>query len=108
MNEYSVTSDIRTVFTKLVIKCYIYLLVTSTWTQLNVSGSAPCPRDKLTTATVGRRIYVFGGFGPTSTSQVNVYVLLRYAKDLISYQLPVNDVFTGIFWLTWRLYNGNV
>lgn len=48
---------------------FIFNTVTRTWTQPNVSGSAPSPRDKLTTATIGRKIYVFGGFGPKSTTQ---------------------------------------
>jgi len=62
----------------------IYLLVTRTWTQPNVSGSAPSPRDKLTTATIGRKIYVFGGFGPKSTTQVNYYctITIRYLTSI--------------------------
>lgn len=41
----------------------------NTWKELNVSGTCPSPRDKMTATAVGCRIYVFGGFGPVSASE---------------------------------------
>ena len=43
---------------------------TNIWKQVQASGHKPSPRDKVSSAVVGNKIYFFGGFGPLSEVQV--------------------------------------
>ena len=49
----------------------VIFLEQSRWSKLTASGTGPSPRDKLASAVIGEKIYVFGGFGPKSTDDVS-------------------------------------
>ncbi|KAK3745773.1 hypothetical protein QZH41_015961 [Actinostola sp. cb2023] len=49
---------------------YVFDTDTLQWNQVQGIGNCPSPRDKLCSVTVGRKIYVFGGFGPKIESEV--------------------------------------
>jgi len=39
------------------------------WSRVQGVGNCPSPRDKLKSATVGSKIYFFGGFGPREENE---------------------------------------
>ena len=47
-------------------------LESQTWSVVQAEGEAPSPRDKLSSAVIGKDIYVFGGFGPQAEDDVEV------------------------------------
>ena len=51
--------------------CFLFLCVvpteSGTWSKLETHGQAPRPRDKVASAAIGDKIYIFGGFGPQGT-----------------------------------------
>lgn len=53
----------------------VYLQETNIWKQAQASGHKPSPRDKVSSAVVGNKIYFFGGFGPLSEVQVNGFYI---------------------------------
>ena len=42
----------------------IFCSVTNVWRKLSTTGVAPRPRDKVSSAVIEDKIYIFGGFGP--------------------------------------------
>lgn len=45
------------------------LLESGVWTKLETQGASPRPRDKLASAVIGEKIYIFGGFGPQGSEE---------------------------------------
>ncbi|XP_014668880.1 PREDICTED: kelch domain-containing protein 1-like [Priapulus caudatus] len=43
---------------------HVFDIETSEWKQIIAGGERPSARDKVTAATIGNKIYFFGGFGP--------------------------------------------
>ncbi|ELU06027.1 hypothetical protein CAPTEDRAFT_219898 [Capitella teleta] len=43
---------------------HVYDIESNKWSTLEASGEGPSPRDKLASAVIEDKIYIFGGFGP--------------------------------------------
>lgn len=60
---------------------HVFDTETNIWKQAQASGHKPSPRDKVSSAVVGNKIYFFGGFGPLSEVQVQKALHNRDSSD---------------------------
>ena len=47
----------------------MYFSESNTWSALAPTGKGPSSRDKMASAAIGDKIYIFGGFGPQSEEE---------------------------------------
>ena len=48
---------------------FVYFSESNTWSALAPTGKGPSSRDKMASAAIGDKIYIFGGFGPQSEEE---------------------------------------
>ena len=48
------------------------------WSLVEAEGTCPSPRDKLASGVIGKKMFIFGGFGPKSTDGVDVRNMAVY------------------------------
>jgi amphiphysin len=49
--------------------CHFSFADSKTWSKVDAKGDGPSPRDKLASAVIGDKIYIFGGFGPQNPEE---------------------------------------
>ena len=62
----------------IVIDCYVFSSETCVWSLVEAEGTCPSPRDKLASGVIGKKMFIFGGFGPKSTDGVDVRNMAVY------------------------------
>lgn len=71
---------------------------TSTWSVVKAEGKGPSPRDKLSSAVIGDKIYVFGGFGPQSPEDVsteNHKTESKNSRKLLNLEILFTQILLG-------------